>query len=218
MSEWLKWSQSRLLIIIGVSYFIFAELLSLLLSDGATCIVNPAKYGAYYAEKNECPALHIFLIKIFASILQILGDPNWVIAFSAVVTAIFTVIHGTFTISLARSTRIAANAAEKALTEIERPWLFLEGTTIRRREFPGQPIQPNNWYIKLHWKNIGRLPALVEECLFRILPTSEMPVNPIYLKGNELRCKATVASNEEFETNEVGPGPHTDKPLVFLAA
>jgi hypothetical protein len=45
MSEWLKWSQIRLLTTLGISYLLFAEMVSLFLSDGATCIVNPAKYG-----------------------------------------------------------------------------------------------------------------------------------------------------------------------------
>jgi hypothetical protein len=216
MSEWLKWSQTRLLFTLGISYILFAEAMSLLLSDGATCIVNPAKYGAYYAEKNECPALHVFFVETATTIFEKLGDPNWVIAVSAVVTAIFTVVLGTFTISLARSTRIAATAAEKALTEIERPWLFLEGTTIRRREMNDGPRVPNFWFIKLHWKNIGRAPAVIEECLFRILPKSTMSDAPVYLRGNELLCKATAAVGEEFETNEVGPGAHIEEQLVFF--
>jgi hypothetical protein len=51
-------------------------------------------------------------------------DPNWVIAISAVITAVFTVVLGLFTVSVAKSTRIAANAADRsarAATRIELP-------------------------------------------------------------------------------------------------
>src|SRR6266436_9102754 len=59
-------------------------------------------------------------------------DKNAVItALGTLVIAVFTTVLGIFTISLARSTRIAANAADlsvkiaqRALTELERPYLF----------------------------------------------------------------------------------------------
>jgi hypothetical protein len=155
--SWLKWSQTRLLATLGISYSLFAEFTSILASDSATCIVNPAKYSAYYAEKNECPSLHIFLIKFFSNVFEILGDPNWVIAISAVVTAIFTVVLGIFTISVARSTRIAATAAESALTFTERAFVFM-------KYMDASPIfAPNDiivgWDFHVVWENSGSTPT-----------------------------------------------------------
>jgi hypothetical protein len=90
MSEWLKWSQLRLLITLGISYVLFAEVVSLLLSDGATCIVNPAAYGSDYAENNECPALHVALIKLATTVIEKLGDPNNITMLATIAIAAFT--------------------------------------------------------------------------------------------------------------------------------
>ena len=125
MSTLLRWSQARLLSTIAIGYLLFADIASWSFTDGATCIVNPARYGSYYAETGKCPTLDVAFIKILATIFDALRDPNWVIAIATVVTAAFTVVLGTFTISLARSTRTAATAAQKALTELERPYLFI---------------------------------------------------------------------------------------------
>jgi hypothetical protein len=130
--------------------------------------------------------------------------------------ALFTLALTASTIGLWTATRRTAKLAEVALTELERPWLFLEATTIRRRELPGQSIQPNNWSIRLHWKNVGRAPAIIEECLFRISPKSSLPSSPIYAKESGLSCSATVSAGQVIETNEVGPGPGTDEILVFF--
>jgi hypothetical protein len=137
-------------------------------------------------------------------------------AVSTAIIAIFTAVLGCFTISLAKSTRIAARAAEKALTELERPWVFLEGARIRRRELPGERITPNNWWIEMHWKNIGRAPAIIEECVFGIEPKSTLPKKPVYAKDHRLICPRTIAAGDVVKTNEVGPAPGTDELLVFF--
>jgi hypothetical protein len=218
MSGWLKWSQVRLLVTLGILYLLFAEVISLLLSDDATCIVNPAKYSAYYAESNECPAFHIFLFKIAASIFEILGDPNWVIAISAIVTATFTVILGVFTVSLSKSTRIAANAAEKALTELERPWLFVEGAKITRRDPPGGDIIPNNWYISLKCRNVGRSPAVVHECIIGFCDKNAIPVSPDYAATTPISTLRWVSPDQPFDTTDIGPSPRADnRDVDFIA-
>jgi hypothetical protein len=151
------------------------------------------------------PRLHVFLFKIAASVFEKLGDPNWVIALSAVITAFFTGILGYFTVSLARSTRIAANAAEKAVIEIERPWLFLEGATVRPRDPRTMTIIQNNWYIKLHWKNLGRSPAIVTDCIFKLIEFSTVGPEPDYTGALPLTLQRTIGVGESVPTNEVGP-------------
>jgi hypothetical protein len=103
------------------------------------------------------------------------GSPEWVTAFATIVIAVFTIVLGLFTVSLAKSTRKAANAAEKALVELERPWLFVEGATITRREIPGQALIPNNWSVSFTCRNVGRSPAIVQECIIKIEQKDKMP-------------------------------------------
>src|SRR5216684_9378641 len=85
-----------------------------------------------------------------------------------------------------RANNRSAKIAERALTGLERPWLFLEGTTISRRDLPGQQLIPNNWFIKLHWKNVGRAPALIEDCLFQIVPKASIPMSRFTINEAEL--------------------------------
>jgi hypothetical protein len=101
----------------------------------------------------------------------------------------------------------------------QRPWLFLEGATVRRRDLPGQPIEPNAWYIKLHWKNIGRSPAMIERCEFKLVDKDIIPAQPDYTGSHDLSTVAMAAQDTEFETNEVGPGNVTTKngqPILFV--
>jgi hypothetical protein len=114
-----------------------------------------------------------------------------------------------------RANNRSAKIAESALTGLERPWLFLEGTTISRRDLPGQQLIPNNWFIKLHWKNVGRAPALIEDCLFQIVPKANITNEPVYDKRSGISCPRTVAVGETIETFQVGPAPGKNEILVF---
>src|SRR5271170_2169488 len=84
----------------------------------------------------------------------------------------------------ARLTRIAAKAAqrsaavsERALVELERPWLFLESAEVTRR---APPDVPNAWYVSLKWKNVGRTPAIDIQCTFKIEDENTLPKLPDY--------------------------------------
>jgi hypothetical protein len=143
---------------------------------------------------------------------------------NAVSTSLLTALTAillVFNASLVRSTRMAAiateraaAAAEKGLTELERPWVFLEGATVSRDPF--QPISaPNYWTISLHFKNLGRMPAVVDSLLFYIKPKDELSGKPFYSGMHELCCPQTLGSGASFETMKVGPGAHEDIFLVF---
>lgn len=103
---------------------------------------------------------------------------------------------------------------------MERPWLFLEDATVSRRELPGQPITPNNWVIKLRWKNVGRSPAIVERCEFKLTDRDIIPAQPDYSNSGDLLTPAMVAQDTEFDTNEVGPAPNigtkNGQPVQFV--
>ena len=125
-------------------------------------------------------------------------------AVSTVIIAIFTAILGYFTISLSNSTRIAANAAEKALNELERPWIFLEVVNIRIRHAD----HPNGWAVVLHWRNVGRSPAIIDDCVFDLVAKKLMVESSDYSRCiNHFQCKKTVSAGDGFVTTESGPDP-----------
>lgn len=126
------------------------------------------------------------------------------------ITATATVFIGYFTFTLYRATNqlkaIGEQQAE-ALMNLERPWLFMEAVRVERLEgAPIQPAIPNNWYISFRWRNVGRAPAVIEDCVIKIEPTDSLPDVPDYGNGSQLTCPATVAKDVEFETSQVGPG------------
>jgi hypothetical protein len=141
-------------------------------------------------------------------------------AYSTIVIAIFTAVLGVFTVSLAGSTRLAAQAAERALVDLERPWLFIVGATVIRFDpgYVAAPI-PNNWRVKLHIKNIGRAPAAVDEIIYRIERKDVLPTYPVYKVTQNLSCPYTISADETIETGTTGPDMNDenriDDPLVI---
>lgn len=98
----------------------------------------------------------------------------------------------------------------------QRPWLFLLGATISRRQ---PPTVPNAWYIKLRWKNVGRSPALIERCELKLVDKDFIPSQPDYSGSVDLPTVAMAAQDSEFETDEIGPGNVTTKngqPILFV--
>ena len=88
---------------------------------------------------------------------------------------------------------------------MERPWLFLEGATVSRRDIaPGQPIVPNDWFIKLRWKNVGRNPAIIERCEFKLVDKDVISMRPDYADSQDLLTVAMVAQNTGFELTKSG--------------
>lgn len=75
---------------------------------------------------NNCSTLYgIFVVGLSDTGLFVRTYDKEIVAVSTVVIAAFTVILGLFTVSLAQSTRIAAKTAKRAITELERPYLFI---------------------------------------------------------------------------------------------
>ena len=103
---------------------------------------------------------------------------------------------------------------------LERPWLFLEGATVSRRDIQGQPPIPNSWFAKLRWKNLGRSPAIIERCEFKLADKDTIPTQPDYSDPGDLLTPAMVAQNTEFDTNDVGPASHVTtkdgQPVQFV--
>jgi hypothetical protein len=108
MLDLLNWSQPRLLSTLAVWIAIAMEPVSWMTSQVPPCMVNPENYSNYYAEHQECPTFHVFLIKFTTAILEKLGDPNWVIA-------IFTVVLASSTIGLWIATKGLYDTGEKQI-------------------------------------------------------------------------------------------------------
>ena len=81
------------------------------------------------------------------------------VSFYTFMLALFTGVLSVSTIMLWFATRRTALIAERVLTEYERPWLFLQGATVSRREDPGQALVPNNPFAKPP-AVLGRLKAV----------------------------------------------------------
>lgn len=129
---------------------------------------------------------------------------EWMLVYVTLGLALYTAKLYRATVTLGKD---AKKTAERQ-SNLERPWLFMEGARIVRRE--GEPIQPsliNNWYISFKWRNVGRSPALVETCIVKIENKDNLTATPDYSKASPLICPATVATGVEFETNQIGPSP-----------
>jgi hypothetical protein len=116
----------------------------------------------------------------------------------------------------AQELKRSADATERTLTELERPWLFLESAKVTRCE---PPDVPNAWYVGLKWKNVGRTPAINIKCMFRIEDENILPNKPDYSNESLLSSRDTAAPDQEFETGEVGPatGQAKDgKPIHYV--
>lgn len=115
----------------------------------------------------------------------------------------------------------SAAAAERALTELERPWLFVEGATVKRREIGTQAPIPNNWYISFRCRNVGRSPAVIEECIVVFADKDTLPPKADYVGAAPLDTQRWASPNEPFDTREIGPSPtrgtKSGKPIEFVA-
>jgi len=158
---------------------------------------------------DERIAVYTWWLAIFTGVLAVSTVGLWIVTWRSARSQ---------SLDMQRSLRIAnrqARTAERTLIELERPWVFLQGATIRRRDLPGTGITPNYFWVKLRWKNIGRAPALIEECLFQFVYMDQLPPEPIYRKEAGFSCPSSVTVDGEIDTNEVGPPSGENKIYVL---
>jgi hypothetical protein len=125
----------------------------------------------------------------------------------------------------AQELRRSADATERVLVELERPWLFLEVTKIIWRDTPlpagatggiaGGTRVLNDWFITLKFRNIGRMPAVIEACAVKIDDKASLPAIPDYSNSSFLATPRTVRSGDMIEAQPIGPSPGRPNPLVF---
>lgn len=89
-----------------------------------------------------------------------------------------------FTKDAAEAASKAAKAAEKALNDLERPWLYLESVGFKRREITGtawdnsEKITPYAYWIDITFRNGGRMLAEVIKIEFRVVDKGQMTPMP----------------------------------------
>lgn len=105
----------------------------------------------------------------------------------------------------ANAARKSATVAERALVDVERPWIFRDIVSVSWRHTPG--VEANDWIVSLKWKNVGRLPALLVDCEFKIEDITKLPAIPDYRGSNHLPVISTLAVGQDFDTMPVGPAP-----------
>jgi hypothetical protein len=102
----------------------------------------------------------------------------------------------------ARGAQKSADTSARALADFERPWLFSEGVTITARR---EPPYENNWFIQFHFKNVGRMPAIVEACAVKFGERALLPPMPDYSNEAAIDISRTFAVGESAVTRAMGP-------------
>lgn len=190
--RWLVWPITVFAVAIWIQVGIE---LSLIPKYGDICTKNE------YTGQKECATYHIVLVTLW-HLAKFFDDHAGAIA------ALATVFIGFFTFTLYKATDQLKSISERqvqSLTDLERPWIFIAGTHIKRREDKGDQIIPNCYWISFLCKNVGRAPAIIEECIIKIQDVKTLPEVPDYSDPIHLRCPATIAVGDDFETSTIGP-------------
>ena len=83
-------------------------------------------------------------------------------------------------------TKRAAEAAERVLGDLERPWLYLESVGFKRREFTGTAwdksgeIVPYAYWIDITFRNAGRMLGEVTAIEFVVIEKARLTAAPDY--------------------------------------
>jgi hypothetical protein len=96
----------------------------------------------------------------------------------------------------------AAPSTPVAAEPMARPVLKLQGVIVSPR--PGAEAA-NGWFVKLDWRNVGRAPAIIEDCVVRCADADRLSSEPDYAQGVTIACPPWLASGEAFQTLGVGP-------------
>jgi hypothetical protein len=128
---------------------------------------------------------------------------------SVAVTALFTIILGVSTVLLWCATSEAAKIARRALTELERPFVFAEASD------PTESLGTAGWdammaaqrgEIKITLHNYGRTPAVITRLWME--PSSHAkgaqpaPINPLSVGGRELPVGVVAVADRPYSESE----------------
>jgi hypothetical protein len=177
-------TRATLVVLALVAIITFADWVS---SPVQLCELSPQQHSenskTYESAKEYCSA---------GKVVALWRAVGWLIdswhddltAAATIVIAIFTTILGIFTVGLARSTRLAANAADlsaRAAITIELPIIRAEpdGFSWGRRH-AGGPTIDSFGIDRLVFSNLGRTKAIPLEVHFGFTVGDQLPETPIY--------------------------------------
>ena len=98
--------------------------------------------------------------------------------------------------------RRAVAAASIEPQDVARPLLRLDGVSITRR---AGADQPNAFFVKLKWRNVGGAAAVVEGCLVSCEALERLPKHPDYASSVTIACPRALGPDAAFETGGFGP-------------
>lgn len=142
-------------------------------------------------------------------------------ALSTVIIAIFTGILGGFTISLAKATKIAADAAADAAkaavaTDRARFYVVIKKHNISAlikwlNHYPSSETMPLNFEPKIEYtfKNYGKTPGIILEVSHGIASNVGVPDGPVYSVSGHMFSERMIAADAETETVTC------DAPIMF---
>ena len=116
----------------------------------------------------------------------------------------------------------SAEVANRTLSEVERPWVVVTSFGHEWRETsPGGSPTPNAWFLSTRWKNVGRMPAIVDELVIKIQDMDTLPPTPDYSGVPPMGIERVIAPDTETtDTQPMGPGLGSGikdgKPIRFV--
>lgn len=107
----------------------------------------------------------------------------------------------------------SGNIAERALTELERPWMI---DIAAQRDKIGEKIPAAGPLFKLVFKNVGRAPAVIYQCRLCTVLADKAAEIPDYTEATVMGITGEIAqSNEEIRTVPFRPTTGTGRYLCY---
>jgi hypothetical protein len=156
------------------------EPVSLLTSRIPPCLIDTASYDTYYADNKECPAFHVFLIKLLTIVLEKLGDPAWATVAATIAIAAFTGTLWWSTKGMLKATNDSIALARAEFLSSHRPRMRLKHMWLidQLAWRLGGPFELN-----LDIVNVGNTPGFITWINFDsalLPPDQRLPQRPPY--------------------------------------
>jgi hypothetical protein len=106
-----------------------------------------------------------------------------VTAVSTVFISLFTIVLALVTNRQARLTAQSVSIAERALVDLERPWIFIAGVTPRITVGPDKSVIP---FIEYQIQNQGRAPAIIKSRRTGMILVENIPNAPPFERTDQV--------------------------------
>jgi len=202
----MRWLESRMTLV-WLVYFSMAELLSLMPSQAASCIlINEEANTENYSGDYACASMHEAIFR-FAKCIYANASHDNIAALGSVAVAVFTYTLWRSTHNLWETTResvIATKQAAEALPSIERAYVFItpELEAWDPVTDPSHGVYNSRYSVKFSIYNHGKTPAVIKLIDAKLRVLSEPPDNDISMAS--LLPDKVLAAGESF-TPDLSP-------------